>query len=87
MAKNKIEDLRDILFCQLERLNDETFSEEQIKQEVEKAKAIESVAKQVIEIEKLAVDKTSMLLKAVGDGIITPLELGGNVAKTLRITE
>lgn len=87
MAKNKIEDLKDHLFAQLERLNDETFSEEQIKQEVEKAKAIEGVAKQVIEIEKIAVDKTSMLLKAVGDGIITPLELGGNVAKTLRITE
>ncbi len=70
MARNKIEDLKDHLFAQLERLNDETFSEEQIKREVEKAKAIEGVAKQIIEVERLSIDRANTMIEAIDKGII-----------------
>ena len=36
MARNKISDLRDHMFAALERLNDESLSNEQIKEEKKK---------------------------------------------------
>lgn len=47
MTKNKMSDLNDHLFAQLERLSDEGMTAEQIEQEVSRAEAIVSVADQV----------------------------------------
>jgi len=46
--KNKLGDLNNHLFAQLERLADEDLSAEQIEQEVKRANAIVSVADQVV---------------------------------------
>lgn len=46
--KNKLSDLNNHLFAQLERLSDEDLSTEQIAQEVDRAKAIVGVSDQII---------------------------------------
>lgn len=46
--KNKLSDLNNHLFAQLERLSDEDLSGDKIDQEVERAKAIVGVADQII---------------------------------------
>lgn len=45
--KNKLSDLNNHLFAQLERLSEETLSPEQLEQEVKRAQAIVSVADQI----------------------------------------
>lgn len=46
--KNKLGDLNNHLFAQLERLSDEEMSLEQIEQEVKRTEAIVSVADQIV---------------------------------------
>ena len=46
--KNKLTDLNDHLFCQLERLGDETLTAEQIEQEAKRGEAIVAVAEQIV---------------------------------------
>ncbi|WP_102226850.1 hypothetical protein [Acidimangrovimonas sediminis] len=53
MKKNRLSDLNDHLFAQLERLSDESLTAEQIEQEVKRAGAIVDVADQVSENAKL----------------------------------
>lgn len=71
MAKNKIQDLKDHLFAQLERLNDETISSDDMKEEIHKASAIEGISKQLVEIEKVNLDKASLHLKYLNAGYTT----------------
>lgn len=53
--KNKISDLRDHMFAQLERLSDETLSAEQIASEIERSKAISEIGKVIVESAKTEV--------------------------------
>lgn len=46
--KNKLSDLNDHLFAQLERLSDEDLSAEQVEREVKRTEALVSVADQII---------------------------------------
>lgn len=46
--KNRLSDLNNHLFAQLERLSDEGLTAEQVGQEVERAKAIVSVSDQIV---------------------------------------
>jgi len=46
--KNKLTDLNDHLFAQLERLGDEGLSSENLEQEINRSKAIANVADRVI---------------------------------------
>jgi hypothetical protein len=48
MTKNKLTDLNDHLFAELERLGDEDLSGEKLTAEIERARAISSVATTVI---------------------------------------
>ena len=66
MARNKITDLNDHLFAQLERLNDETIKPEKMALEIDKAKAISNVAGQIIKSNTL----TLQIMKAVRNGDI-----------------
>lgn len=46
--KNKLADLNDHLFTQLERLNDEDLTPDQLQQETKRAHAVANVGKQII---------------------------------------
>ncbi len=54
--KNKIVDLNNHLFAQLERLSDEATDGEALKIEISRAKAISSVAKDIISAQTLALE-------------------------------
>lgn len=56
MAKNKLEDLRDHLFAQLERLGDEDLTTEQLEKEVQRAKSISQVSAAIIDTAKIEVE-------------------------------
>lgn len=53
--KNKISDLRDHMFAALERLGNEDLSEEELKKEIERSKAISDVGKVIVESAKTEV--------------------------------
>ena len=61
MARNKLIDLNNHLFAQLERLNDEELTQEEIKNEVQRAKAISGVASQVINNAKVTIDAMKLI--------------------------
>lgn len=54
--KNRIDDLRNHLFAQLERLGDESLSEEALQREIRRGKAISEVANSVIGSAKVEVE-------------------------------
>ncbi len=56
MAKNTLSDLNNHLFAQLERLGDETLTNEDLAREMERAKAINGVAKNIIDNAKTALE-------------------------------
>ncbi len=62
MARNKIEDLRDHLFAALERLNEDTIKPEDLKLEVQNAKAIAELSTAVVETAKIEIE----FLEAIG---------------------
>ncbi|MFC4688626.1 hypothetical protein ACFO4P_16920 [Epilithonimonas pallida] len=68
MAKNKLGDLNDHLFAQIERLNDETLTPEQMELELKKAEAMESVAKQIIDVSKTVLDASQLKFKILEKG-------------------
>lgn len=55
-TRNKMVDLNNHLFEQLERLNDEELSQEQLEKEVSRSKAMTDVSQNIIENAKLALD-------------------------------
>jgi hypothetical protein len=54
--RNTLTDLNNHLFAQLERLGDEDLKGEVLKEEIERAKAVTSVAKNIIENGTLILD-------------------------------
>lgn len=63
MAKNKLIDLNDHLFEQLERLNDEDLTEEQLEKEIERSKAMTGIARVIIDNGRLALDAQELKAK------------------------
>ena len=55
-TRNKLSDLNNHLFEQLERLNDDDYMNENADKEIERSKAIANVGKTIIENGKLASD-------------------------------
>ncbi len=56
MAKNTLSDLNNHLFAQLERLGDENLTKEDLEKEMERTKAINGVAKNIIDNAKTALE-------------------------------
>jgi len=54
--KNKLSDLNDHLFAQLERLNDEDLKGQLLEEEIERSKAITGVSKEVVSNARLVLD-------------------------------
>lgn len=52
--KNKLTDLNNHLFAQMERLSDEDLSEEQLRNEIDRARAITAISSQIIQNGALA---------------------------------
>ena len=63
MPRNKISDLNNHLFAQLEKLNDDDLNGEQLQNEVLRAKAMSNLASQIISSTKLTIDAMKMAHK------------------------
>lgn len=73
--KNKIQDLNDHLFAQLERLNDEDLTQEQLDKEITRSKAVSGIASQIINNARLALDATKLQVEfgtAARTGVALP---------------
>ena len=61
--KNKIDDLRNHLFAQLERLGDESLAGERLNEEIQRARAVKDISGSIIETAKAETDR----LKVIGE--------------------
>jgi len=70
MPRNTLSDLNNHLFEQLERLNDDDLTEEDLQKEINRAKAISNIAAQIINNGQLALNaqKFAMDYLPVGNG-------------------
>ncbi len=75
--KNKLTDLNDILFAQLERLADESATPEAITREIQRATAIVQVADKVIDNASLQLD--AFKLVTANKGLKLPMIGTGEV--------
>ena len=64
--KNKLIDLNNHLFCQLEKISDDDIKGDKLQEELARSKAITGIAAQVINNAKLALDAH----KSINDGLI-----------------
>lgn len=73
MPRNKLSDLNDHLFQQIERLNDDELKGEALMTEVQRAKAIADLASNIVGAAKVTVDAAKLLDK--NDGLKSHLPL------------
>lgn len=66
MARNKITDLNDHLFAQLERLDDDKMDKEQMEIETKRAKAITGLATQIVNSHRVTLEA----MKLVSNGTL-----------------
>lgn len=83
MSRNKLTDLNDHLFEQLERLNDDELTEEQLNKEINRSKAMQDIAKQIIDNSRVQVEVTKLMIDY---GDINEIN-GKNMSKLLPMIE
>lgn len=64
--KNKMSDLNNHLFAQLERLSDESLKGDPLKEEIDRAKAVSSIAKDITSNASLALEAAKMQAEYTG---------------------
>ena len=74
MARNTLKDLNNHLFEQLERLNDDEIQGEKLKEEVERARAIASIATKIIENGNLVLRAKKVMYEQGENKVPTMLE-------------
>ena len=74
-AKNKLIDLNNHLFAQMERISDLKLSKEALSQEIIRSKAVSGLASQIIGNARLALD-AALAVKKIGEKNISPMLLG-----------
>lgn len=72
MARNKLSDLNNHLFAQLERLNEEGISQEELKSEIERSKAIAVISKNIIENAKTTLQGIKVVQNEISKGQAVP---------------
>lgn len=75
MPRNKIEDLTNILFESIERLNDEDLTEEELEKEIKRSKATTDIAKTIIDSASLALDATKLKAEWGARNVVLPAML------------
>lgn len=75
--KNTLGDLNNHLFAQLERLGEENLTEEQLEKEINRTKAITSVAKEVISNANLVLRAKIQAEESISYGTQLPKMLEG----------
>lgn len=75
--KNTLGDLNNYLFAQLERLDDESMSGDDLKKEIDRAKAMSSIAAQVISGGNLVLRAKIAYEETDGAGKVKPPMLEG----------
>lgn len=73
--KNKLQDLNNHLFAQLERLDNEELTAEGLDTEIQRSKAITAISNQIINNAKLALDATKLQVEygtAARTGVAMP---------------
>lgn len=78
MTKNKLSDLNNHLFEQMERLNDESLKGEALSEEINRAKAVTSIASQVIQNGTLVLKAAQYADDAMDANYKTPKMLSGD---------
>jgi hypothetical protein len=61
MAKNKMTDLNNHLFSQLERLNDDELKGEQLTEEIARAKAMSNISSQIVNSARLQLEVVKLI--------------------------
>lgn len=64
--KNKLSDLNNILFAQLERLTADDLTEEQISQELQRTQAVVQVADRIVDTAQLQLDGAKFVAQNSG---------------------
>lgn len=75
--KNKLTDLNNHLFEQLERLNDEDLKDDKLKEEIERAKAVTHVASKIIENGSLVLEARKLMDNKINENLKLPEMLEG----------
>lgn len=65
--QNKLEDLNNHLFEQIERLNDEELDDVQLAKEIKRADAMAKLATQIVNNAKTQVDAVKVIMEYTGD--------------------
>jgi hypothetical protein len=71
-VKNRLTDLNDMLFAQLERIADEDLSAEQLTQEIQRATAVVQIADRIVDTATLQL-QGARLIAEHGGGILKAL--------------
>ena len=80
--KNKLIDLNNHLYAQMERLTDESVDAKKMAEEINRSRAVTDVAKRIIETGRLVLDSLKETAKYTGDLVKVPTMLkseSGNV--------
>ncbi|MFY0628714.1 MAG: hypothetical protein JXR07_20645 [Reichenbachiella sp.] len=76
MPRNKLTDLNNHLFAQIERLGEDDMTEEKLKLEIDRSRSISEVSAQIIDNAKLQLQGAKFLHEVSQEGKSLPESLG-----------